>query len=371
MTRVIAAVAIILFVVSVATSYASELPATSCEPAWARACASTTSGTAPVEGVVQLARGFSEPNIALMYRTTEGSLGPRAGTAEYGLWRAAQVGSNGKFNLLLPACAAQARFTGCIGGAYELYAAYRGQPCTEMWYASLTAGEADYLPENAFSCDRLSSGLAPLTKGSFEPSCQPPWARNCMPGAAGLTPVSGVIRRPAAYVGPFSTGKVSIAYRTREVGLSGQTVYGETHYVGLQRGDQFSLSLRGCSLTARILGGCAGGAIEAWPAYEHIRCGEAPLGLMIAGEPQKWGKIICDTRGEVEGTLRATGSGAWKVVAFGKRVYTAPVEANGKFSLLLPRGAYQVTARRGRSQCAKSYRVRIRLAQKDRLTVHC
>jgi hypothetical protein len=371
MTRAIAAVASIIFAVGVATSYANELRATSCEPAWARACASTTSGTAPVEGVVQLARGFSASSVALMYRTTEGSLGPRAGTAEYGPWRTAQVASNGRFNLLLPACAAQARSTGCIGGAYELYAAYGGQPCTEMWYASLIAGESDYLPENAFSCGRTSNGLTPLTKGNFEPWCQLSWARNCMPGTAGVTSVSGVIEPPSVYVGPFSLSEVSIAYRTREAGLSGQSVYGETHYVRVQRKGQFSLTLRGCSLTMSTLGGCAGGAIEAWPAYERIQCGETPSGLVVANEPQKWGKIICDTRGKLEGTLRATNPEAWRVTASGKHVYTAPVETRGQFSLLLPRGAYRVTARNGRKQCAKSYRVKIKLAQKISLTVRC
>jgi hypothetical protein len=372
MTRAIAVLAVSSSIVVMASASCLAQPAAAgCEPAWARACASTTRGTAPVEGVVQLARGFSASSVAVMYRTTEGSLGPRAGMAEYGPWRAAQVGSNGGFNLLLPACAAQARSTGCIGGAYELYAAYGGRPCTEMWYASLIAEESDYLPENAFSCGRTSNNLAPLTKGNFEPWCQPSWARNCMPGTAGVTSVSGVIERPSVYTGPFSLRDVSIAYRTREASLSGQSVYGETHYVRVLRRGQFSLTLRGCSLTMSTLGGCAGGAIEAWPAYERFQCGETPSRLMVAGESQKWGKIICDTRGELKGTLRATNAEAWKVTASGTHVYTVPVEAGGKFSLLLPRGAYRVTARNGRKQCAKSYRVKIKLAQKTNLIVHC
>jgi hypothetical protein len=307
-----------------------------------------------------------------MYRTTEGSLGPRTGRAEYGPWRVAGVvGVNDTFSLSLPACSPQVRLTGCVGGAYELYATYRSQPCTEMWYASLTAGEPDYLPENAFVCNKTSNSIASLTgEKYFEPLCTPSWVRNCLPGTVGNTSASGLIDRPTTNVGSFSFSHVTIAYRTVEGSADG-SVYGSIHYMKVGAHGRFSLALRGCGVFAPNPS-CDGGVVEAWPAYEHVRCGETPTPrVLVAGEPQQWGKSVCDTRSVVEGNLKARKVTAWTVVVRGDGNFTTAVKPNGTFSLLLPPGRYQVTARNGRKQCATTRRVKLGIAKTIHLAMRC
>lgn len=362
----------IIVVLLASAAYAKELPVTACEPSWARACAPTTSGTVPLEGVVDARRNFPYSSIDLMYRTTEGSLGPNVGKAEYGPWRAISVNSTGGFLLPLPACPIQARFSGCVGGSYEIYATYRGQPCTEMWYASLFVGEPDRLPENGLNCLHTTNSISPLTGGALEPRCEPYWARNCLPGTQGTTSVTGVIGRPEAYIGPFSLSHVTLAYRTNEASTSGAPIYGNTHYVNVGNNGAFSMTPRGCGISALALGGCAGGVIEAWPAYNHVKCGRAPVGLLIAGEPQQLGTNICDTRGSLEGNFHAAKHLTWQVIARqGKRVYRAGIKSDDTYSLLLPPGKYRVTARSGRRHCATSHQVIIGIVKKTNLTIQC
>lgn len=367
MMRAIAVVAAGMIVgAGVATAYAGELPATGCEPSWARACAPTADGTASLDGVVT----GTKSGLAIVYRNVEGSLGPHAGTADYGPWRQTGISHDGTFSLSLPACAPQARFDGCIGGAYELYAARDGKSCTEMWYAGLIVGEQDHLPENAFICNHAVD-VAPLTQGTFGgPMCEPYWARNCMPGTAGITFVRGTITRPSANVGPFSMRHVALAYRTVDRGLNYGLVYGTTHYMRVHSGG-FALKLWGCSPSIALTLGCAGGSVEAWPTYDHIQCGKATGGIVIAGQPQRWGVGICDTRGVLEGRLNAAKGAGWEVLVHGKNVYNASVKDEGQFLLRLPRGEYHVTARNGHKRCAKTYRVKIGLASKRSLTMLC
>jgi hypothetical protein len=298
MTRAIAVLAVSLSVgIMASASCLAEPAAADCEPSWARACAPATSGTAVLEGIVRSGSGFSRSGIVVMFRTTEGSLGPRTGRAEYGPWHSTPVdGRTGAFSLTLPACGSQVRLSGCIGGAYEIYASYQGRPCTEMWYASLIAGELDQLPENAFLCAHTSDSVASLTgEKYFEPMCTPSWVRNCLPGTAGSTSVSGLIPRPATKVGSFSFSRVAVAYRTVEGDVDG-VVYGTTHYVKVGKGGQFALTLRACGVFAPYPS-CDGGVVEAWPTYEHVRCGETlNPPVLIAGELQQLGKIACDPR---------------------------------------------------------------------------
>jgi hypothetical protein len=239
-----------------------------------------------------------------------------------------------------------------------------------MWYASLTVGEADRLPETAFRCDSISEKITPLTEGAFEPTCKPYFLRNCLPGTAGSTTVTGTISRPQEFGGPFSFGHVTIAYRTVEGGMNGEPVYGATRYVRVGQGGRFSLTTRGCGAAFMGFLDCDGGVVEAWPAYNHARCGETPTGLLVAGEVQKWNTSICDIRGVIEGHLHAGNPEAWTVVASGERVYTSAVK-EGEFLLRLPRGNYRFTARSGHKQCAMSQRVKVGLAQKIHLTMHC
>jgi hypothetical protein len=352
------------------TAYASELPVIGCEPSWARACAPTTSGMAPLEGAVQAPYNFAYSSIALMYRTTEGSLGPHAGAAEHGAWHTTDVGSTGTFSLLLPACSAQARFTGCIGGAYEIYATYGGQPCTEMWYASLFVGEPDRLPGDALTCTHTSSSVAALTGGEgLQPGCEPYLVRNCMPGTTGAKSVRDAISRPEGDHEPFSLAHVTMAYRTVELAMSGKSVYGTTHYVKVGGDGAFSLTLRGCSPSAVVFG-CDGGNIEAWPLYDKVVCGEISGSLLVTGEPQTW-TTICDNRGLLEGNLHAAKSESWKLVAYGGDISKTHVDEGGKFSLRLAVGSYRVIAQNGRKHCAAPVPVKIRIAKITHLTMHC
>jgi hypothetical protein len=369
-------VAISISGVMTTTAYAGELPATGCEPSWARACVPATSGMAPLEGAVGASRNFAYSSIALMYRTTEGSLGPHAGTAEYGAWHTTDVGSTGAFSLLLPACGAQARFTGCIGGAYEIYATYRGQPCTEMWYASLFVGEPDRLPGDALTCTHTSSSVAALTGGEgFQPGCEPYLVRNCMPGTTGTTSILGAISGPEKDNQPFSLTHVTMAYRTVEVAMSrltmsGESLYGTTHYLKVGSDGAFSSTLRGCSPSAQVFG-CDGGDIEAWPLYDKVACGEISARILVTGKPQTWSTTICDNRGLLEGSLHAAKSTSWKLVAHGDGVTKTHVKEDGKFSLLLAAGSYRVIAQNGRKRCVAPVPVKIRIAKITHLTMHC
>lgn len=370
MTRAIAVV-LGIFGVMATTAYAAELPATGCEPYWARACVQSASGIAPVEGTVHASPGFSYSRIALMYRTTEGSLGPHAGTTEYGAWRTAGVGSTGTFSLLLPACTAQAHFAGCIGGAYEIYATYRGQPCTEMWYASMFVGESDRLPEDALTCTQTSSSVVPLTGGALQPDCEPYLVRNCMPGTTGTTAIGGAISRPEGDNQPFSLAHTTLAYRTVEGTMSDGTRFGTTRYLKVGSSGTFSGTLRGCSAWTGVFG-CDGGDYETWPLYDKVLCGERSGRILVTGRSQRWETTFCDNRGLLEGELGAAKSESWKVVARGNGTSSKThVEEGGKFSLLLAAGSYRLTVENGGKHCAAPAPVKIRIAKKTRLTLHC
>jgi hypothetical protein len=183
--------------------------------------------------------------------------------------------------------------------------------------------------------------------------------------------VSGTIRRPKANVGAFSFTQVTIAYRVIESNDKYEYLYGHTHYVGVHNGGSFSLLLRGCGVVVLSYGKCDGGEVEAWPAYERIRCGETPAGLLVAGEPAQWDSV-CDTRAVVEGHLYAKESEGWTVTALGPQGrYFAAVKAGGEFLLRLPSGSYQMSARNGHKQCSLAGKVKLRLAQAIHLTMRC
>jgi hypothetical protein len=372
--RATATVVGIVCVVLAGPAHAQQPPQPGCEPVWARACSPATAGSAPLEGVVRAVPGLALSNIALMYRTTEGSLAPHAGPAQYGPWQATALASSGAFRLLLPACGAQARDSGCIGGAYEAYAAYRGQPCTEMWYASLIVGEPDSLPIepaiDPLTCAHPSSTIAPLTgTGGLEPQCKPLWARNCLPGTTGTTVIHGAISRPKGDKMPFSPGHATIAYHTAEANLSGGPIYSATHYLKLRGDGTYTLAPGGCSPSARLFG-CDGGTIQAWPEYDHIVCGEPLNTVAVAGEPQTWG-ISCDNRGTFEGHIQGAKRASWKLTAYSNgAAYKVPVK-EGVFATRLAAGNYRLRAQNARSVCAHSPTVKIRIATSTRLTLHC
>lgn len=368
-----AALSCLVLAMLAATAHAGELPP-GCEPSWAKACAPSPAGSATVEGVVHAAPSFSYANIAVVYRTVEGSLGPEAGSPIYGAWQAAKPDSTGTFRLTLPACAATAT-SGCNGGGdYELYAAYGGEPCTEMWYAKLVVDELDRLPSEALLCAQTSTSISALsggTEGFTGPSCKPYWARNCMPGTAGGTAhASGAVSHPAADR-PFASTSLTLAYRTTdERAPNGSYVYGPTQYAKLSK-DAFSLTLEACSPTVRVLG-CDGGYVEAWPVYDHVACGKpVTFGLLITNESES-SNSVCDTRGTLDVSLHVAHAGEWHLMAISKAGKTFKTQGSEpELALLLMPGQYRVQVSTTKKQCVRHTAVKIGIASTTHLKVHC
>lgn len=370
--------ALIVLVVSLmfAVPVAGHADEVACGPSneWSRACAPAAMGTALFEGTVTVAPGFDDSAVAVMYRTTEGSEGPRVGLPEYGPWQTAGVAwalrtkgenGNGVLRLTVPACSPEAEF-GCIGTAYELYAAYRGEPCTEMWYAKPYVNEPYHLPLEALICDHVSAAIAPLTGGSFEPAlCKPLWARNCLPGPVAATSVGGAISHPPADH-PFSMRHVAVAYRTVERGHLDESIYGAVHEIKATGRGKFSISVPTCGAIARATFGCDGEDIEVWPTYDHVRCGS-----MQEGWKAGWG-VACDTRGTIEGELLAPNANSWHVVFNrGKRTVEVAVKRDGAFLAELMPASYRIAVHLGRKECVVRKPVVLTIASKRRLRLHC
>lgn len=366
----VALLAVLSFVVPPAAC-AAEPPA-GCEAAtlWTRRCSPSASGTAPLEGTVRGTLSSPASNIAIMYRTTEGSLGPEAGGAQHGSWNSAKTDEAGAFRLLLPACADQ---ESCVGGAYEVYIAYKDEPCSEMWYAKMIVGQPDHLPSAAVTCDRILPDIRPLTgNGGFEPGCKPYWAQNCMPGTAGTSTVRGSVTQ-AQGDQPFSFSHVSLAYRTVEKARNGLYAYGPTHYVTVDHKGAFMATIGACGAVSATFG-CDGGLIEAWPAYDRKQCGEPQLrtSTLVAGS-QAWGTSICDTRGTLNLKLHATDASHWRVIV--KRhghstIHDAP-GSNGNVSVRLTPGNYRLLATKNRMRCVYPRPVRIPIATVIHVRMHC
>lgn len=354
------------------TAHAGQLPL-GCEPPWAKACAPPPAGSATVEGIVHTVSSISYANIAIMYRTVEGSLGPQVGDPIYGSWQAVRTeSSTGAFRLTLPACATTAT-SGCNGGGdYEFYAAYDGEPCTEMWYAKLVVDELDRLPSEALLCAQTSTSVSALSGGNegFDgPTCKPYWARNCMPGTAGGTAhASGAISHPAADR-PFADTSLALAYRTTdERAPNGSYVYGPTQYAKLSK-DAFSLTLEACSPTVRVLG-CDGGYVEAWPVYNHVACGKPiTFGLLIATESENSNGVVCDTRGTLDVSLHVANE--WHLMATSKAGKTFKTQGSEpELALLLMPGQYRIQAS-ATKQCVRNMTVKIGIARTTHLRMRC
>lgn len=279
------------------------------------------------------------------------------------------------FRLELPACAAEAEF-GCVGGADELYAAYRGAACTEMWYVKPIVGQADHLPPEALVCTPASRAISPLTGGAegfTAPTCRPYWARNCMPGTSGQTSVRGTITHPAADA-PFSVADATLDYRTIERGIEGETVYGVTQHAKVNGRGAFTVRIAACSPAARVLG-CDGGDVEAWPAYNDKDCGPSLAApLLVAAQPQTFGSGVCDTRGTLEVEIRSTHPAGWALVAINAKHKSFRTRASetGVFSLRLIPGQYRLQMLGPHKQsCRIAAPVRIGIASVVRKKIRC
>jgi hypothetical protein len=162
-----------------------------------------------------------------------------------------------------------------------------------------------------------------------------------------------------------------MAYRTVELTMSDETKFGSTHYLKIGSSGVFSGTFSGCSPWTDVFG-CDGGNYETWPLYDKVLCGERSGRILVTGRPQSWETTFCDNRGLLEGELRVAKSESWKVVARGNGTSSKThVEEDGKFSLLLAAGSYRVAVEKGRKHCSAPAPVKIRIAKKTRLTIHC